>query len=68
VFLWFGLGFGLPLLLLSLISGGAQRWITRQFAIRARLINIVSGLLLVGVGIYDFAANFHLLRLFLAAR
>ena len=33
VFLWFGLGFGLPLLLLSLISGAAQRWITRQFAL-----------------------------------
>jgi cytochrome c-type biogenesis protein len=67
IFLWFGIGFGLPLLVLSLISGGAQRWITRQFAMRARLINVVSGLLLVGVGMYDFIANFDLLRLFLTA-
>jgi len=67
IFLWFGIGFGLPLLVLSLISGGAQRWITRQFAMRARLINVVSGVLLVGVGVYDFTANFSLLRLFLTA-
>jgi cytochrome c-type biogenesis protein len=63
VFLWFGLGFGLPLLVLSLISGAAQRWITRQFAMRARLINVISGLLLVGVGLYDLISNFELLRL-----
>lgn len=49
VFFWFGMGFGrLPLLLLSFLSGAAQRWITRQFALRARLINVVSGLLLSG--------------------
>jgi len=65
VFLWFGIGFGAPLLLLSLISGRAQRWITRQFAMHARLINGLSGLLLVVAGLYDFSANFRLLRLFL---
>jgi cytochrome c-type biogenesis protein len=65
VFLWFGVGFGLPLLLLSVISGGAQRWITRQFALRARLINLLSGVLLIGVGVYDLSANFQVLRLFL---
>ena len=63
VFLWFGLGFGLPLLVLSLISGAAQRWITRQFALRARLINVISGLLLLGVGLYDLISNFELIRL-----
>src|SRR5665648_75253 len=41
VFFWFGIGFGLPLLLLSLISGASQRWITRQFAMRARLVNTI---------------------------
>ncbi len=64
VFMWFGLGFGLPLLLLSFLSGSAQRWITRQFAMRARLINVVAGLLLVGVAIYDLASNWELLRTF----
>jgi cytochrome c-type biogenesis protein len=66
IFFWFGLGFGSPLLLLSLLSGAAQRWITRQFALHARLINILSGLLLLGVGIYDLSANWSLLQIYLA--
>jgi cytochrome c-type biogenesis protein len=65
IFFWFGMGFGIPLLLLSFLSGAAQRWITRQFAIRARLINTLSGLLLVGVGIYDFRVNWPLLQAYI---
>ncbi len=64
IFFWFGIGFGIPLLLLSLLSGAAQHWITRQFAMRARLINILSGLLLVAVGIYDLSANWHALQIY----
>ncbi len=66
VFLWFGLGFGLPLLLLSFLSGAAQRWITRQFALHARAINLVGGVLLVGIGVYDLWVNWETLALFLA--
>ncbi|MBK6792610.1 MAG: cytochrome c biogenesis protein CcdA [Anaerolineales bacterium] len=62
VFLWFGLGFGMPLLLLSFISGAAQRWITRQFAMRARIINFISGLLLLGIGAYDLYINWSLIQ------
>lgn len=65
IFFWFGMGFGIPLLLLSFLSGAAQRWITRQFAMRARLINTLSGLLLVGVGIYDFRVNWPLLQAYI---
>jgi cytochrome c-type biogenesis protein len=65
IFFWFGMGFGIPLLLLSFLSGAAQRWITRQFALRARLINVVSGLLLLGVGIYDLYVNWSLLQVYL---
>lgn len=65
VFFWFGMGFGIPLLLLSFLSGAAQRWITRQFALRARLINIISGVLLLGVGIYDLSVNWVLLQAYL---
>jgi cytochrome c-type biogenesis protein len=65
VFLWFGLGFGLPLLALSFLSGAAQRWITRQFAVRARLVNLVGGLLLVGIGIYDLWSNWDLITVYL---
>jgi cytochrome c-type biogenesis protein len=64
IFLWFGIGFGLPLLLLSFLSGAAARWITREFARRARLINVISGLLLVGIGIYDLVANWELITAF----
>jgi cytochrome c-type biogenesis protein len=66
VFLWFGLGFGLPLLLLSFLAGASQRWITRQFARHSRIINLIGGLLLVGIGIYDFISNWDLILLMLA--
>ena len=65
IFLWFGIGFGLPLLALSLLSGAAARWITREFARRARLINIISGVLLVGIGIYDLTANWALITAYI---
>lgn len=65
VFLWFGLGFGLPLLALSFLSGAAQRWITRQFAVRARLVNAVGGILLIGVAVYDLVSNWEFLQAFL---
>jgi cytochrome c-type biogenesis protein len=63
VFLWFGIGFGLPLLVLSLISGALQRTITRWLAHHARLINVIGGILLVGIGVYDFIINLPLIRL-----
>lgn len=66
IFLWFGLGFGIPLLALSLLSGASQRWITRQFALHARLINLVGGLLLVGIGLYDLWSNWELISVYLA--
>jgi cytochrome c-type biogenesis protein len=65
VFLWFGLGFGLPLLALSFLSGAVQRWITRQFALHARLVNLIGGFLLVGIGVYDLWSNWELIRIFL---
>lgn len=65
VFFWFGIGFGMPLLVLSLLSGASQRWITRFFARHSRVINIVSGLLLVSVGIYDLWLNWELIVVFL---
>lgn len=63
VFLWFGIGFGLPLLALSLLSGALQRRLTRAFARHSRLVNLVGGLLLVGIAIYDLAINWELIRM-----
>lgn len=64
VFLWFGLGFGLPLLVLSLLSGTLQRQLTTLFARHSRVVNLIGGLLLIGVAIYDVSKNWDLLRLF----
>lgn len=61
VFLWFGLGFGVPLLLLSLLSGASQRGLTRAFARHARAVNLAGGLLLLAVGIYDLSQNWELI-------
>ena len=61
----FGLGCGLPLLALSFLSRVAQRWITRQFALRSRLINPIAGILLVGIGIYDLWSYWDLIAAFL---
>jgi cytochrome c-type biogenesis protein len=65
IFLWFGLGFGLPLLALSLLSGAVQRWIVRFFAQHARAVNLVGGVLLIGVGLYDFISNWNLVKTYL---
>jgi cytochrome c biogenesis protein CcdA len=60
------LGFGLPLLFLSLLSGTFQRQLTTLFARHGRIINLVGGLLLIGIAIYDVYKNWDLLRLFYA--
>lgn len=64
VFLWFGLGLGLPLLAVSLLSGMFQLQITRFFARNSRIVNLIGGLLLIGVAIYDVIMNWKLLQLF----
>ena len=61
VFLWFGLGFGIPLLILSLLSGAFQRQLTMLFVRHSRLINIIGGLLLIGIAVYDLRLNRDLL-------
>ena len=63
LFLIFGLGFGLPLLLLSLLSGAAQRKITTWMLQHSRALNIIGGILLIGAGVFDFVSNWDLLRL-----
>jgi len=65
VFFWFGVGFGLPLLILSLISGALQRSITLWLARHARLVNLVGGVLLIAIAVYDMWVNWELIRLVL---
>ena len=64
VFLWFGLGLGVPLLALSLLSGALQRQLTSFFARNSRTVNFIGGLLLVGIAVYDINKNWELLLLF----
>jgi cytochrome c-type biogenesis protein len=66
VFLWFGIGLGMPLLILSLLSGVYQRQLTSLFTRYSRPINIMGGLLLVGIALYDLSKNWQMMRLFLA--
>ncbi len=66
IFFWFGIGFGLPLLVLSFLSGATQHWIVRFFAHHARAINVIGGLLLVGVGLYDLISNWDLIKTYLS--
>jgi cytochrome c-type biogenesis protein len=67
IFLWFGLGIGLPLLIMSLLAAGAQRWITHGLARYSGWMNRIAGILLVGVGLYNFVINWDNFRLMLAA-
>jgi cytochrome c-type biogenesis protein len=64
-FLWFGLGLGVPLLILSFLSAGLQRQLTTLFARHSRLVNFIGGLLLVGVAFYDISKNWEFLWLFI---
>lgn len=63
-FLWFGLGLGIPLLMLSFLSAALQRQLTSFLARHSRQVNLVAGILLVGVAIYDLSKNWELWRLF----
>ena len=56
-FIVFGLGFGLPLVLLSLLAGARQREVVRFVLDRHRPIEIVSGLVLIAVALWDLREN-----------
>jgi cytochrome c-type biogenesis protein len=56
-FLLFGLGFGLPLVGLSLLAGTRQREIVRFVVERHRAIEVAAGILLIAVAAYDLREN-----------
>jgi cytochrome c-type biogenesis protein len=56
-FVVFGLGFGLPLLLLGFVAQWRGAQITRAIVRWERPIGVVLGLALVAVGIWDFVIN-----------
>ena len=52
IFFFFGLGFGLPLLLLAFLGRALQQRIVSLFLQHHRLLNLFSGLLLIGIALY----------------
>jgi cytochrome c-type biogenesis protein len=61
-FLAFGLGFGLPLVLLSLLAGARRQQVVRFVTRHHRTIEIVGGLILIAAGIWDLATNLDSIR------
>ena len=57
LFIAYGLGFGLPLVLLSLLAGARREQFVRFVARHHRAIEVVAGVLLVGVGVGDLVLN-----------
>ena len=62
-FLVYGLGFGLPLVLLSLLAGARREQVVRSVTRHHRPIEIVGGILLIGVGVGDLVLNWDNIRL-----
>ncbi|OGO58084.1 MAG: hypothetical protein A2Z32_14775 [Chloroflexi bacterium RBG_16_69_14] len=57
VFIAYGLGFGLPLVVLSLLAGARRQQVVRYVTRHHRAIEIVGGILLVAVGLGDLVIN-----------
>ncbi len=64
-FLFFGLGFGLPLLAISLLAEARQRALVRAFTQHHTVVSRAAGGVLVLVGAWDFAANLPVALLYL---
>ncbi len=58
-FFVFGLGFGLPLVLLSVLARSRQDTVVRFLTRHHRQIEILSGVLLVGAGLWDLSTNWE---------
>jgi len=62
-FVLFGLGFGLPLVVLSLLAGVRAQAAVRWIVARHRAIEVVAGLLLVAVAVYDLVDKWESIRI-----
>lgn len=61
-FVVFGLGFGLPLVALSVLAGTRQREVVRFVLARHRAIEVGAGVILVGVALWDLRENWDGIR------
>lgn len=60
-FLFFGLGLGFPLLLFSLLSFQKSSAIINWLSLRKRVINLVAGLIMLGISVYYLVVVFKVL-------
>ncbi len=65
IFLTFGLGLGLPVVIVSIVSRAQGDWLVKQFARRMRLMNTLAGVIMIGVALYDLIILYPSLQLFL---
>jgi cytochrome c-type biogenesis protein len=65
IFLTFGLGLGLPVVIVSILSRAQGDWLVKQFESRTRLMNTVAGVIMIGVALYDLVILYPSLRIFL---
>ena len=65
IFLTFGLGLGLPVVIVSVLSRAQGDWLVKQFASRTRLMNTIAGVIMIGVALYDLIILYPSLQLFL---
>ncbi len=61
-FLLFGLGFGLPLVVLSLLTGVRSREVVRWIIAHHRAVEVLAGLLLIAVAVLDVADKWESIR------
>ncbi|MGH7908639.1 MAG: cytochrome c biogenesis CcdA family protein [Thermodesulfobacteriota bacterium] len=64
-FLAFGLGFGVPLLALSLLARTQQRRITQLLTRHSRAFNLIAGVILIVLGAVNIIDNWETMLLFL---
>jgi len=64
-FLVFGLGFGVPLFVISLLAPAQQSWLLRLFTRHYALATRLAGVLLIVVGVLDLIANLATIRLYI---
>jgi cytochrome c-type biogenesis protein len=65
IFLFFGLGLGLPVIIVSFLSRAQGDWLVRWFARHNHSMNVLAGVLMIGVALYDLVIVLPFLRIYL---
>jgi cytochrome c-type biogenesis protein len=65
LFFVFGLGFGMPLILIAFLAKAKRDWFLNIFEKNYRKINMVAGVLLIAIGVYELWVNWDVIQLFL---